>query len=177
MDVFKILKFRTPISLHSLYTISRRTDTTLITPFPSPHFLYQSASIWNTIRPKLDINDFSVSLGSVKANLKKTIFHNQHQHDMIEWLTSHDFDAGKLIKAQFINNKTKSLKFTPWWCPHSTIKIKALRVLDSPVYTRNILRFTGFAPCCWLCKLSTVWVCRLEYIQYITIIFFYVVKI
>ena len=47
MEIFKILKFRTPISLHSLYIISRRSDTTLITPYPDPHFLYQSASIWN----------------------------------------------------------------------------------------------------------------------------------
>ena len=102
MEIFKILKFRTPISLHSLYTISRRSDTTLITPYPSRLFIYQSAIIWNSIRPKLDLIDYSVSLGAVKINLKKIIFHNQHRHDTIEWLPSHDFDYSKTLKAQFI---------------------------------------------------------------------------
>ena len=107
MEIFKILKFRTPISLHSLYTISRRSGTTLITPFPSPHFIYQSASIWNCLRPKLDLKDFSVSLGTVKANLKKIVFHNQHQHNTNEWLKSHDFDAAKTVKIQLLINMTK----------------------------------------------------------------------
>ena len=102
MEIYKILKFRTPISMHSLYTISRRIDTTLITPLPTPYFIYQSAFLWNSIRPKLGLNDFSVSLGTVKANLKRTIFHNQHQHSNIEWLKSHDFDVGKLVKIQLI---------------------------------------------------------------------------
>ena len=99
MEIFKILKFRSPISLHSIYSISHRSDTTLITPYPSPHFIYQSALIWNSIRPKLNISDYSVNIGSVKNNLKKLIFHNQHRHDKIEWLASHDFDVGKIIKV------------------------------------------------------------------------------
>ena len=98
MEILKILKFRTPISLHALFTISHRSETTLITPYPNPHFLYQSAIIWNSIRQKLALNDYSVSLGSVKANLKKILFHNQHQHDDNEWLKSHDFDIRKIIK-------------------------------------------------------------------------------
>ena len=110
MEIFKILKFRTPISLHSLYTISRRSETTLITPFPDSHFLYQSASIWNTIRPKLSIMDYSVSLGSIKNALKKIIFHNQHQHNDIEWLKSHDFDTNKMLNVQLI----KALKSNDW---------------------------------------------------------------
>ena len=102
MEIFKILKFRTPISLHSLYKISCRTDTTLITPYPDSYFLYKSALIWNTIRPKLVniLDDFSASLGMVKANLKNIIFHNQHQHDETEWLSSHDFDINKIVKQK-----------------------------------------------------------------------------
>ena len=99
MEIFKILKFRTPISLHTLYKISRRSETTLITPKPSTHFLYQSAFIWNKIRPKIDLTEYSISLGTVKNKLKNIIFHNQHQHDETEWLASHDFDISKLVKS------------------------------------------------------------------------------
>ena len=96
MEILKILKFRTPISIHSLYTISRRSGSTLVTPFPSPHFIYQSTSIWNSIRPKLSLYDLSDSLAQVKSRLKNIIFHNQHQHHDTEWLKSHDFDVGKI---------------------------------------------------------------------------------
>ena len=40
METFKILKFRSPISVHSMFNISKRKGTTLITPFPSTSFVY-----------------------------------------------------------------------------------------------------------------------------------------
>ena len=43
MELFKIVKFRTPMSLYSLLNISDRKDTLLITPSPTKHFIYKSA--------------------------------------------------------------------------------------------------------------------------------------
>ena len=96
MEVFKILKFRTPISLHSLYTISKRKEINLIPPLPNQQFLYKSSCIWNTMKNKLDISDFSCNVSSVKTYLKRLIHHNQHRHNEIDWTPSHDFDLLKV---------------------------------------------------------------------------------
>ena len=96
MEAFKILKFRSPIALHSMYNISNRKNTTLITPTPSHHFPYKSAIIWNAIQPKLQLGDYSANIGSIKAKLKKSLFVNQHQHSDTEWLSSYDFNIHKL---------------------------------------------------------------------------------
>jgi hypothetical protein len=50
MELFKIVKFRTPMSLFSLLNVSDRKDTLLITPSPTKHFIYKSAFHWNSFR-------------------------------------------------------------------------------------------------------------------------------
>ena len=97
MKVFKTLKFRTPISIYSLYKIST-LDLKLITPKPDAHFVYQSSVLWNIIYKKLGINNLSFKIGLTKSILKKIIHQNQHRHHEIEWFQSHDFDPHKLIK-------------------------------------------------------------------------------
>ena len=97
MKVFKTLKFRTPISMYTLYEISL-LDINLITPEPDPYFVYHSSVLWNIIRKKLGINNFTFKIGLAKSSLKKIIHHNQHQHRENEWLPSHDFDPHKFIK-------------------------------------------------------------------------------
>ena len=98
MEVFKILKFRLPMSLYSLYDISYRNDLKLITPKPDDHFIYKSSFIWNAIYHKIGILDLSTSLGKIKSSLKKSVFINQHQHHEIEWLPTHDFNVRKIYK-------------------------------------------------------------------------------
>ena len=100
MEIFTILKFKTPISLHNLFDISQRFGTTLITPLPSLHFVYKSVKIWNTIRQKIMICDFSVNMGLVKTCLKKMLLHNQHQHHDFEWFFSHDFNISKIKRIE-----------------------------------------------------------------------------
>ena len=97
MEIFKILKLRTPISIHSKYNISLRKNTTLITPVPSHHFTYKSAIIWNVIQPQLKIYDYSTSISLTKNKLKTLLFQNQHSHDHLEWLPN-DFAINKLNK-------------------------------------------------------------------------------
>ena len=99
MEVFKILKFHYPISLYNLYTFSSRTCLThkqLIPPHPNKHFIYKSSRIWNTVRSKLGIGDLSISASTIKASLKNALHRNQHCHDEVFWLPSHDFDISKI---------------------------------------------------------------------------------
>ena len=45
LEIFKILKFRTPISLYSRYSCSKRKPTLILTKTPSMHFIHKSAVI------------------------------------------------------------------------------------------------------------------------------------
>ena len=97
MEIFKILKFRAPISLHSLYTISQRKTTTLITPHPTNSFIYKSANMWNTLQSKLKIMDYSINLSKIKIEIKKLLLTNQVRHDDTEWYCS-NFDLKAIGK-------------------------------------------------------------------------------
>ena len=95
MEVFRILKFRSPPCLYYQYQFSQRKYLTFIQlnpPTPSEHFIYRSSVIWNQLRKKLDLDDISVSLSSIKIRLRSLIHRNQHQHDNIEWLSTHDYN-------------------------------------------------------------------------------------
>ena len=72
METFKILKFRQPISLHKKYKISERKPTLLISGFPSQKFTDRTTFIWNTISPKLKLDDFSYKTSSIKSAIKKS---------------------------------------------------------------------------------------------------------
>ena len=99
METFKIFKFRTPTSLLVHYTFSSRkylTYTKVLPPKPDNQFLYKSSILWNTIRGQLNINDLSTSCNTVKNMLKNALHENQHRHHITEWLSSHDFNVGKL---------------------------------------------------------------------------------
>ena len=86
IEVFKILKYRTPISLHSLYTRSNRKETILITPSTSHHFVYKSSEIWNLVRQKLKILDLSqTNIGSMKSSLRKLIEKSQKDGEPMTW--------------------------------------------------------------------------------------------
>ena len=82
---FKILKFRTPISLYACFNLSCRKETLLLTPRPSINFIYQASSVWNKVRTLLNISDFSVKLGLTKTNLKKLILCREKMGDQNEW--------------------------------------------------------------------------------------------
>ena len=86
MEVFKILKYRTPISLYSLFTRSNRKDTLLITPSSSQHFIFKSSDLWNLVRQKLKLFDLSYTkISSFKSLLKKLITNYQKFGDDTVW--------------------------------------------------------------------------------------------
>ena len=99
MEVFKILKNRSPHSIFSQYIQSNRdylSHIQLTPPAPTTHFVYRSSIIWNILREKLKINDISQSTSIIKHNLRVKLHCNQHRHSKLEWLNSHDFDISKL---------------------------------------------------------------------------------
>ena len=77
IEIFKILKLRTPISLFSKFNISTRKETLLITPSPTTLFVYKSAILWNSLKDRLCIYDFSVKISHVKSKLKDLILSKQ----------------------------------------------------------------------------------------------------
>ena len=85
MECLKILKFRSPMSLFSEYTLSNRKPTMIVTTFPSKTFTYRSSLIWNTLTPKLKLSDYSANVSTVKSILKRCILTNQHCENEFVW--------------------------------------------------------------------------------------------
>ena len=86
-EAFKLLKYRTPISLCSLFSLSRRPgkNTFLLTPRPSNAFIYKSSIALNSARQRLSIPDFSLSICALKTRLKSLIHAQQSRGDLYNW--------------------------------------------------------------------------------------------
>ena len=82
LELFKIIKFRQPISMYSLFTRSRRRDDLLITPVPSTLFIYQSSSLWNNCRQESSRVDFTTPIGIIKTNVKKSLLDIQKRYGL-----------------------------------------------------------------------------------------------
>ena len=76
VELFTLVKSRTPVSLYYLLNVSNRKDNLLITPSPTNQFLYKSAWLWNDFR-KTGLVDFSSPYKSVKGLLKFSIMKAQ----------------------------------------------------------------------------------------------------
>ena len=89
-DVFKILKFRTPISLYSLFNLSNRTgkDTYILTPKPSSSYIYRGGTIWNIVRQRLSVTEFTTTTTQIKSSIKRIIFETQKLGDSNDWNNS-----------------------------------------------------------------------------------------
>ena len=85
IELLKILKFRLPIALYSQFVLSKRKDTLLLTPTPSTNFIYKSSILWNSVRIKLSIIDFSINVNTTKNKLKTLLLSNQCSGDAVEW--------------------------------------------------------------------------------------------
>ena len=89
IEVFKILKFHTPITLYSQLNISQRNNSMLlITPRPSTQFTYIGPKLWNDVRKKLHIEseiEGSTNLSSIKSAIKCLLLTNQKKFDKYEW--------------------------------------------------------------------------------------------
>ena len=80
-ELFKIIKYRLPISLYSLFTISERRTNRLITPTPSHNFLYKSAWLWNRFKDTGSNLEFAnTSCNSLKSRLKSSLLEAQNRY-------------------------------------------------------------------------------------------------
>ena len=85
IQLLKILKFRLPISLFSVFQLSQRKETLILTQKPSSNFIHKSSILWNYLRVKLGILDFTVNVNSIKTKLKSLILSNQNYGKCVEW--------------------------------------------------------------------------------------------
>ena len=87
-EIFKIIKFRVPYSLHDKIKISNRdTSNLIILPQPSRTFFYESSKMWNAVHKSILTfgNEFSTSVSLVKQRLKTIILVSQGLHDAKFW--------------------------------------------------------------------------------------------
>ena len=85
-ETYSILKYRTPISLFSLFQLSHRKDTLTITPHPDCQYIHSSSKLWNTARSRFNVLDFSKSHGSIKLCVKNLLLQNQCIGDDMNWI-------------------------------------------------------------------------------------------
>ena len=86
-DIFKVLKYRTPISLYSLFETSDRLgkETFILTPKPSDSYIYKAGTIWNTVRQNLMLTTFTCKTNHLKSSIKTTIAHIQKEGEPNNW--------------------------------------------------------------------------------------------
>ena len=92
LELFKIMKFSAPMSLYDEYTCSKRKPMLIINQLDPPdNHNTRSTKIWNTITPKLKVQDYSTSISCLKSKLKSSLLVNQHRHAGLDW-KNNDFD-------------------------------------------------------------------------------------
>ena len=90
LEIFKIIKFRTPISLYDCLNISKRKPLLIIPPEPSSQFLYKATATSNLVTNKHKIKefgDFSINTSNFKNKLKTILLIYQSMHDTNTWST------------------------------------------------------------------------------------------
>ena len=90
LSISKNFKFHTVIALHTLFTMSRRRGTLIITSnhSESSSFVYNISRLWNTFRTTPEgneIKDFNVSLSFIKNQIKNLVCKRQNLGDVNEW--------------------------------------------------------------------------------------------
>ena len=101
LEVFKVLKFRTPIAMYSLFSCSYRKEMLLkLPPLPcsTSSYIFRVSKLWNEIQSRLKLSDFSVSYSATKTLLKKLIIDNQNSYDDLEW-----YDKNNELFSRSIN--------------------------------------------------------------------------
>ena len=88
IEMFKIIKFRLPISLYSLINVSGRNSLLLILPEKTSQFMYKASFLWNTAYKRMLTRDHDTStkLSFVKTTLKTLLIENQKKFDRDEWI-------------------------------------------------------------------------------------------
>ena len=109
-DVFKILKFRQPITRYEMYRLSHReTSLALILPERSRQFFYKSALAWNSVyRSVLERHnsDLTTKISHIKDEIKKLLRSKQNEGENIDCQKSNFILYLPIIRYKV--NKTSS---------------------------------------------------------------------
>ena len=92
-ETFKILKFRSPVTVLNLFKFSNLAykNLFLITPKPSDCFVYKASVSWNIAKRNLKVEDTATSVSTVKNRLKKFLLEIQSQGDQENWIETNFF--------------------------------------------------------------------------------------
>ena len=94
IEFFKIMKYRLPIAIYSLFTRSKRKDNLIITPTPSHNFLYKSSWLWNKFcNTENDLDFARTSCNSLKTKLNVSLLHAQNRY-CSDWHTDNFTEFG-----------------------------------------------------------------------------------
>ena len=95
LSIGTILKSHTPISLYSMFNVSRRKAKLVIAPIQDNSFVFKASTLWNTFQtlPEgREIKDFSVGIGFLKNKIKSLIKRRQNLGDDQEWHPQTNFN-------------------------------------------------------------------------------------
>ena len=86
-DIFKVLKYKAPISLYSLFETSDRLgkETLILTPKPSDSYIYRARTLWNTVRQNLMLTTLTCKPNYFISSIKITIAHTQKEGEPNDW--------------------------------------------------------------------------------------------
>ena len=78
-EIFKIFKYRNPISIFEKFKFSARGSKNLFitTPHPSNLYIYHASVAWNFARTLMTVKDTSTSISTFKEKLKKHLLCKQ----------------------------------------------------------------------------------------------------
>ena len=115
LEVFKILKYRTPMSIYSLFTLSSRKDTLLITPSLAHNssFISKANTIWNLVRQKLKLYELScIKPSALKASMKRLVLKLQFEleGDKLAWSET-EINVISMLKSNCIPDFVYDIDF------------------------------------------------------------------
>ena len=108
MEVFKVLKFRTPISIHGLFRFCPRNEKLLLMvplvklELTKQNFVFKSTTVWNDLIANIfekciptdrglvipgssTVSDLAASMGAIKSRVRANLLINQKLGDPILW--------------------------------------------------------------------------------------------
>ena len=88
LSVGKLLKFHTPISLYSLFSLSKRKNALLTTPQQADSFVCNSSALWNAFRRTPEgskVKDFTATVGCLKNLINTLLYRRQKLGDSVQW--------------------------------------------------------------------------------------------
>ena len=83
-ELFKIIKYKAPKPMISIFNLSNQNENRFITPNPSNNFAYKASWLWNYFRKSLDSPSkcsFSEEESLIKCLLKKSILYAQNSNE------------------------------------------------------------------------------------------------